>query len=120
VGAGFNVGVKFLVGKGYSLFGFGGDGRDSTWAVNAALGARFPIKPLFIELDAMYRGEWDARASNENDAQAIHYRGKLGVEIVPKRFGVFVGGGVRHAFIPNTGQLDMEFGPIALAGVEVF
>ena len=109
-------------GYGYTLFGFGGDGRDSTWAANGALGARFPIAPLFVELDAMYRGEWDARASNENDAQAIHYRAKIGVEAVPKKFGVFVGGGVRQEFVTDdpSSSLKIEFGPIALAGVEIF
>lgn len=136
--AGLNLGVKYLYGPAYTQIGVGGDVVDASWHVSAGLGFRIPIDPLFAEVDALYRSEWAIEEGNDEaelttdrpspehlDRQAIHYRAKLGLAVVPKRLGVFVGGGLRQEFSQSLVASEYQYNvvsyhPLFIAGVEVF
>ena len=114
---GLDLAVKTHIGPLYTQVGFGGDAVARTWDATGGLGLHLEVEPVFFEVDALYRGDWDARASNENDAQAVHYRGKVGVEVVDDALAVFAGGGLRQEF---DRELVPSYSATALLGVEVY
>ncbi len=115
--SGVDLAVKTHGGPVYAQIGFGGDAVARTWDATGGLGLHFEVDPVFFEVDALYRGDWDARASNEHDAQAVHYRGKVGIEVVDDALAVFAGGGLRQEF---DRELVPTYSATALAGVEVY
>ncbi len=115
--AGVDVAIKTLIGPVYTQFGLGGDAVARTWDATTGLGLHLDVSPVYFEVDALYRGDWDVRASNENDAQAVHYRGKVGVEILHDALAVFAGGGLRQAIERDW---DPSYSATALAGFEVY
>ncbi|MBN2193874.1 MAG: hypothetical protein JW751_13750 [Polyangiaceae bacterium] len=118
---GLDLAGKFLVGPLYTQFGLGGDPIATTWDATAGVGVHLPLRPVFFEIDALWRGDWDVRASNEHDAQAIHYRGKIGVDVLKKRVSLFAGGGLRQVFAgPGAAPfVNYDYVPTAFAGLEV-
>lgn len=113
--AGIDVAAKFVAGPVYTQLGLGGDVQQRTWDVTAGLGLHLELGPIFFEVDALYRGDWDVRPSNENDAQGMHYRGKVGRDLLGDKLALFLGGGLRQVVARD---LALSHLPTAFAGLE--
>jgi hypothetical protein len=115
-----NAGVKYLFDPVYTLVGAGYDLEPSTSA-SSAIGVEVPLRPFFGALDVMYSfvGDYWLRGIQEFHARhEIRYRAMLGVEIVPRWFGLFAGGAAEHGVDSNGRRL--HFRPEGLAGIQVF
>jgi hypothetical protein len=116
----FNAGVKYLFDPVYTLVGAGYDLEPSTSA-SSAIGVEVPFRPFFGALDVMYSfvGDYWLRGIQEFHARhELRYRAMLGVELVPRWFGLFAGGAAEHGVDSNGRQL--HFRPEGLAGIQVF
>jgi hypothetical protein len=115
-----NVGVKYLFDPLYTLIGVGYDLEPSTSA-SSAIGVHLPLGPFFWDLDAMYSfvGDWWLKGIQQFHARhELRYRAMLGVELVPRWFGLFAGGAAEHG-VDSTGR-RLGWRPEALAGIQLF
>jgi hypothetical protein len=115
-----NVGARYLFNPAYLLVGAGYDLEPSTSA-SSAIGLHLPFGRFFWDLDAMYSfvGDWWLKGVQTFHARhEFRYRAMLGVELVPRWFGVFAGGAAEHG-VDSTGRA-LAWRPEGVFGVQVF